>query len=749
MELNKRIHRILLENKAQYIGSLILILISSFLFTFMGQFASNFGRLAKEFQRDYNQEDASFVTDKEIPDIQTLAAEGNAVIEETYTLDYILSEGITLRLFSDNKKINLTAVTQGRDLQYSGDILINPVFAEANAFNIGDTIQIFDKPFTISGFAALPNYMYLLQSEVDMMPRPGFGIAVISKDDFSALQKGNRFYAVTFHTADESLHHQSIRFRELLDAQGVTLVQWTDIGNNKRVNIVDAEVKILNLFGTGVPTGVLLLATLIVSGIIARLIQRESVIAGTLYAMGYTRKELYTHYLKLPLILTVSGSILGTLPGILPVRYMVEFMFEAFNIPLTNLQTHWFRMIIGFCLPVLFIGLASFLIIRKVLKHSPVELIKGRKEKTKVNFLERAFKLEKMKFPTRFKIREQLRSLPRLIFLLFGLAVATMLLQWGFSLKTSTDFLFTGGVTSVYNFEYEYKFNNLRYDSLPEGVEPFSASFFLPVDEDKRDFYVLGVQPHSTMVDFYDEAGNRLNTKDVIITRPVSRLLDARPGDTVNIVRKLDGHIYSLKIDVIAETYAGKFVYMPLDDYNRLFGMPDGSYLGAFSNVILDMPEDESYSMVTLREKLEGAEAIMEPVRGMIGFIAMLSFIIAMIVIYIVSSMMIDENRYTISLMKIFGYKKREVNALILNSHTLIVIMGYLLGIPLTISALGVLIQSLENSVGLIVPPATVEFPYLLLGFVVVMFAYEVSKRLCRKKITAISMSEALKAGTE
>lgn len=45
--------------------------------------------------------------------------------------------------------------------------------------------------------------------------------------------------------------------------------------------------------------------------------------------------------------------------------------------------------------------------------------------------------------------------------------------------------------------------------------------------------------------------------------------------------------------------------------------------------------------------------------------------------------------------------------------------------------------------------PVIIDPLYIGVGFVVVMFSYELSKLLCRKKVHAVSMSEALKAGTE
>lgn len=750
MVINNRIKRVLMENKAQYFGAVMMIIFSCFAFTLMTQFAGNFKRLSNEFESRYVQEDASFITGKKIDNLEEIEVLANAVIEEGKSFDYKFSKEKTLRIFSENNKVNIPAILEGKGLSERGDILISPAFASENNFKIGDKISISDKLFTITGFMALPNYIYPLQSETDMMPGAGFGIAVVSQEDFNIFQKGSSFYGVKFVNTDKKANVQSLEFRNLLKNNGINVLQWTNIEDNKRVNIVDAEINILNLVSKGVPTGILVLASIMVANIIWRLINREASIIGALYAIGYRRKEIYRHYLVFPMLIAIIGGIIGTIIGTFPVRSMVAFMFAYFNIPLTGIKFNSMVMILGILLPIIFLGCSGYFVIQKELKHSPVELMKGRKEKNKVNPFERMLRLDKFKFATKFKIREQLRSLSRLTFLLAGIVVATMLLQWGFSLKSSMDYLLSeGSVTSVYPFEYEYKFDNLRNKPLPSGAEPVSASLFLKPGDEKKDFYVCGIMPDSTMVTLADESGARLKTNQVIITKSLANQLKLKQGDTANIVRKIDGRIFTVKIDSIADTYAGKYIFMPLADYNKRFEMPEGSYTGAFSNVPLNIPENESYSVVTLEEKISGAKESMAPMQSMIGSLAAVAFAIGVIVIYAVTSLMVEENKNIISLMKIFGYRKKEINSLILNSSTIVVVIGYIIGIPLTLAAIGVLAKSLENSVGMSVPPMRIDLPYILIGFVIVMLSYELSKLMCKKKVNAVSMGEALKSGIE
>ncbi len=748
MIINKRIIRVFFENKAQYIGAVLLIVFSCFLFTCLVLVSSNLTRLMNEYENRYVQEDASFTTDKSIENLQELEQAEDAVIEEGKTLDCTLSEGITLRVFTKNDKINLPAVVEGKNISGSGGILLNPTFAAAHNYKIGDVLTMSGKQFTIKGFMMLPNYIAPLKSETDLLYSPqSFGIAVISREDFKALGKGSNFYAVKYNHSEANSRAQNVKFIELLKERGISIGQWTDIGVNGRVSAAVAKFNSASLMGRVIPIAALLLTAVLLGSVIGRMIKRESVIAGALYALGYRRKELYHHYLKFPLVIAGIGGVLGTVLGLFAVHPLLSVYFEFCEIPLTGIDYRPIVIIMSLLLPILFLGLSGFMVIHKELKHSPAELMKGDKEKIRVNFLERMFKLEKLKFASKFKIREQFRSLSRLALLLTGCAVATLFLLFGFFLKSGMDYFLTTEVKNAQNYQYEYVFDSLRTESAPTGSEPFSASKFLLSGDDKKVFNVVGALPDTKIYTLADESGNKLSTNQVIIAKPIADKLKVGPGGTITIVRKSDYQEFSLKVGGIADSY-NMFIYMPLSEYNEKFGMPEGSYNELFSNEPLDIPKNKQYTVLSIEDKIAAIQSGMVPLASMVVFISAMAFIIGLIIIYLVTSMIVEENKSTISLMKIFGYRKKEVNSLILNSSTIVVVAGYLIGIPISFVLMGGLMKALENSLVFSMPVMIDPF-YVIVGFVVVMLSYELSKLFCRRKVNTVSMNEALKAGME
>ena len=107
---------------------------------------------------------------------------------------------------------------------------------------------------------------------------------------------------------------------------------------------------------------------------------------------------------------------------------MINVMVAYFNMPVGSVNFNIKYLVISILLPVIFLSAAGYLVVNKALKSSPLELMRGGKENNKVGFIEKNLKLDKLKFSTKFKIREQLRSIPRSAFLLLGVILATMLL---------------------------------------------------------------------------------------------------------------------------------------------------------------------------------------------------------------------------------------------------------------------------------------------------------------------------------
>jgi len=318
----------------------------------------------------------------------------------------------------------------------------------------------------------------------------------------------------------------------------------------------------------------------------------------------------------------------------------------------------------------------------------------------------------------------------------------------GFTINNSMNVVLAGGESDMYDFAIEYSFKEVQHGNVPNGAEPFNAMRCYPEGRESAEFYVMALSPDSAGINLRDSGGNNLSKDQVNITYPLASRLKLKVGDSITFINKLDGKSYSLAIDAVVETYSGQFIFMPLDRFNSMAGMPPGSYSGLLSNRILDIDERLLAGVKDMHETNDSMDDLAAPMMSMIITVTVVAGLMGIIIIYLVTSLVIEESRGTISLLKVFGYRGKEVAGLILNGSTWVVIAGFLLGLPLMFISGNALYGYLGEMVNLVLP-MIISPLYVLISFVVIIAVYYLTRKLCGRKLSKISMNEALKAGAE
>lgn len=738
MALNKKIPRTILEHKSQYFGAAILVALSCMLFAVFNIMGENVLNNLAAFKSDDVQEDASMILSSDLADLPSLESKYNMLIEKRGSADCAYGTDTTLRILSATKKVDRYAVIKGSGLSGDTDILVDPAFAEAHNIAVGSSIHIFGQDFTVKGTASTPDYIYPLKNEDDMMKNPdAFGVAIISEKAFENLNQGYWFYSVKFNGSNGD------DFKNSLSAGG-SLVKWVSKEDNMRISFINGDVKGIKPMGTVLPLAVLILTCVMVSVVLWRLLRQEFTQIGVFCAIGYRKGEIIRHYLAYPLLISAAGGIIGTALGALCVRPFVEYVSTFYNLPVLKLDYIPFYLAAGVLLPFLFLVPTGLAVIVKALRMSPLQLIRGGVEKSKINFLERSLRLERFRFGTKFKIREIIRNIPRTVLLFLGVVCASSLLLLGFSTKDSMNSLMGTSFENTYRYQYIYSFNALQTDQ-PESGEKVSLSSFTAQSGGKQISTVIyGIQPDAGLIHLTDAKGNQLNYNQVIITRALADRFSLQPGDSIAVQDKVSGKKATLQVDSIADYYMGDFIYMPIDRFNSMFGYPQGSYLQLYSDKKLDIPSTELVSTTDRQYMISSYNTIIQPLRVMAGGIGVTSFLIGLIILYVVTSLLIEENRETVSLLKVLGYDRKSLYSLLLNPYTGFVLLGYLVSVPLVLYSLGLFFYTMTAEMNMSIP-ARLNPVDMLLGLIIILATYELTKLLNRRKITGISMSDTLK----
>jgi putative ABC transport system permease protein len=333
--------------------------------------------------------------------------------------------------------------------------------------------------------------------------------------------------------------------------------------------------------------------------------------------------------------------------------------------------------------------------------------------------------------------------------MVLGITFASMLFLFGFVTKDSMDQLISGNYQDTYKYEYQYTFRALE-SSPPPGGEKMALANFTSQSYAKgtKSFIIYGMQPDARLIQLEDGAGEQLAFDQVIATKTLADKMGIGEGDTIRVHNEWNAQTMEITIDQIADTYIGDMIYMPIADFNKKNGLPADSYLQVVSSSKLNLDSNSLLSALSKQDVLSGYKDLVKPLQEMIGMIAIVAFIIGLIVVHVIFTMTIEENRGKISLLKVLGYTKKEVFRLVLGYNKWLVFLGYLLSIPLILVSLKQMFSAVTSEMGLNFP-IRVQWSNLVIVLALVCLTYLCSIWLNRKKIHLIPMDESLKSMRE
>ncbi|WEG13346.1 ABC transporter permease [Pullulanibacillus sp. KACC 23026] len=741
MTLGNKLFRTILEKKAQYLSAWVLVVISSTLFYSCTVAGANLIDNLNQFFTSHHVEDASFIVQKPIQNLTEIEKKYGVTIEPRHSVDLRLGQNTTIRLINATKTIDHYEVTKGTPLQNNHDILLDPGFAKSHHYKIGDYLTLGGETFTITGTMAVPDYIYPLQSVSGYFKNPKvFGIGVVKEAVLNNLPNEHPYYSIRLNGTDKAALK-----KELNNDNHV--VQWIDRKDNNRISFIKGDISGIKEMGETFPIGILLITIVIILILLWRMIKKEYVQVGTLYALGFTKFEILRHYLSYSIVLALAGSIVGTILGWFCLPVLLSVYASFYNLPVLTINPHLSYLLVSLFLPLIFFVPLTYLLIHRVLNKPPVLLMKGGEIKTKVNRLEKSLVSKRMPFSIKFIIREILRNIPRVTFLTVGVVFATLLLLIGFVMKDSFGYLINQDFKNVYHYQNEYIYNQLQTIPPKHGQVASTAPFTITNKQDQS-VTITGLQSTNTAIQLKDLKGHRLTFDSVIINKSLADKIGIKAGDTIYVKNQLNNQSFSLKIEYIANSYLGDMIYMPLDRFNQKNHYPIGSYMEVYANQNLNVDPSQLASTLHTKETIDGYEQILKPLKYGVCGIAIVAAIIAIIIIYILISLLIEENTFKISLLKVIGYEDRRIQRMMVDYNFIFVIIGFLIGIPFTTYSMSVMMTSIMADMNLSIP-VKINAINIGIGLFILLVSYFVSILLNRRKLNQISMKDAINRSTE
>ena len=781
--LARRLPRELRHNLGKYVGIFLLMCASIALTSGFLLAAHSISVIIDGMRDEYAIEDGRFTTSFEATEAQLDAARdaadgvGGVDVYENFSVDarFRKAEGDdgtsrTLRTYAHRTEVDLAAYCEGRVPEADDEVAVDRVFATNNGLSVGDEVTLTGRTYTVVGIMTQPDSQALFADNSDFTVNTiTYGVAEVSQAGLRALEDagGAAAYTYSFSFRDRSLSVAERTDAEkdmvsaLADADA-RVDDLVDADSNQGIGYAASDVTGDSAMWTVLLDIIIVIMAFVFVVLTNATIEDESAIIGTLLASGYRRREIVLHYLTLPAVVGVLASALGCVLGVtFFTTPMKDLYYGSYSLPPFQVSWDWGIFLKCAVAPAALLVLITLLGLLRKMGKTPLQFL--RHEASGKSGTKRGFRLpERLGFAARFRIRVFLRNLGNFATLFVGIGFASLLLLFALAILPTMNHYADNLVNSlVAEHQYTLKApvelegtDNERahpVNTTDNGAEKIAqaekyAVYTLQYDRGEGNgeetVTVYGISPDSAYWKDVNVGGGRIVFGGGLIDK-----FGLSEGDTVSMYDKYEDETRKMEFAGDSCTWGSRFdmnLYMSLDDFNEFFGN-DADYFNAYaSDEELELDPLYFASETTPDDMRAIGDQFTGMMDKMIGMLLSLSVFIFLLFIYLLTKAVIDRSARSISYMKVFGYRDREISKLYIHSITICVVASLVLCLPLIIGSLTAIFRAM-----LISYSGNIEIyvPWTAMAQTVAagLATYLAVAALHTRSIKRVSLSEALK----
>lgn len=500
------------------------------------------------------------------------------------------------------------------------------------------------------------------------------------------------------------------------DLDTLEMPKWYIWGRDKNISYSSftANIDKLNAITTVFPIFFFLVAALVVSTTMTRMVEEERLQIGTMKALGYSSKTIMQKYILYALAASVSGTLVGlavgfkAFPSIIWSAYEMMYYMPAIATPWRLSQA----LFSGGTLTVLSL-LVTALTCRSSLSETPAALMLPRAPKAgKRILLERITPLWRH-FPFSWKVtcRNLFRYKKRFWMTVIGVAGCTSLLIAGFGISDSLNAIITKQYEDIFHYDLmtvvteedaltqgavqEYLFDNpsvfsdslaVSIQSTRQEIKNGEADVYLMIPKDLSSF--------GSFVDLHERVSRKatpLQEDGIIITEKLAKTLGIQAGDSITLQNE-DEEKASFTVTGVCEHYVSNYVYMSAATYEAGFQkapvynaaiskMPDDSQTvrDQVSAMLLD--NDHVASLTFTADNVKQVLNMLNSIDAVVVLIIVCAAGLAFVVLYNLSNINVAERVKEIATIKVLGFYDREVDSYVNRESYALTGIGIFFGI--------------------------------------------------------------------
>ena len=669
----------------------------------------------------------------------------------------------TLRIYESRDEINQLCIMDGSLPEKDNEIVIDRMFADNNKTKTGDVIAIDGKDYTVSGLVSFSDYTTMFRNNSDMMfDSVNFGVAMGTKSEFESLSDRNLTYnyAWTYNAGDPADDIEEKKWSDdlletVVDAAGEgggATALGSMLGVLNMDNGIDDYVprytnQAMNFAGDdlGSDRGSMLAFLYILIAVLAFIfgvtishtITKEATVIGTLRASGYTRGELFRHYISMPIIVTLIAALVGNVLGYTYMKGVIaNLYYSSYSLP--KYETLWNQQafVLTTVIPIFLMLLVTGATLARKLKLSPLQFIRRDLTKSK---RKKAVKLPHFKFFNRFRLRIILQNISSYLTLIFGVFVASTILLFGM--------MFVPLLNNVSNISREHMV--AKYQYMLKGDARTSNKDAEKFAVCTMNTYVDGYnQEAATVYGIFDDSRyikDKLPEKGAVISSGMAEKYKLKDGDDFLLKEQYEDKLIKLQVRGILDSPTTIGVYLSHSYYEDAFDVDKDYYCAYFSDSeITDISDNKIFNCITEKDMTKMADQLKVSMGDMFTIVEAFAVVMFILVVYLLTKIILERNSTSISMVKILGYEDREIGQLYLVATSWVVLLAVLISFALVTELIQLIFVAFMKGYSGWIPFGIATKTYVQC-FILAIVSYLVVAAMQMHRIKKVPMDEALK----
>ena len=539
----------------------------------------------------------------------------------------------------------------------------------------------------------------------------------------------------------------------------------------------DSDTEKVSAIAKVFPIFFFLVAALVASTTMTRMIDEDRGAIGTLKALGYSNAAVAGKYLLYAFLACVTGAAVG-LAVFLPLfpRVISQAYKLMYNIPPIQASDHTGFILLSAGMILVAVLLSTLGALKGSLQDNAATLMRPKAPPAgKRILLERIKPLwRRMKFTHKVTARNLFRYKKRFFMTVIGIAGCTALLVAGFGLRDSIGDIVQMQFTQLQNYDMTLTLKHEGDDTADRKIaallrDPSLVREYTLVHRESGEGFIPGRDTDLSIVVPADLEGfatyhtfrDRITGEPVafteqgaVLTEKAAKVLGVEAGGTLSL-RNQDEKEALIPVTGICENYVQGYVFLPRAIYEQAFGEECTFDTVLAKTLCADQAARDSLATALLESSnAAGVGFSTTTIETFADMLASIDYIVillivaaaalAFVVLYNLTNINICERQKEIATLKVLGFFKGEVSGYIFRETILLSIIGTAVGLAIGVVFHQFVVQTAEVDAvmfGRVVKPMS----YVYSAALSMVFTLLVSL-VMQGKLRKIDMVESLKA---